>query len=242
MGIECMETAEYTQMDAVEDTMWWYRALHGRLLHALEDVQGRILDAGCGTGGFLKHLRFERPDLQLYAIDWYSVAAARASVKASVPTAAASVEALPFPDRSFDAVVSADVLCHRSLDPEVAVLEMQRVLRPGGKLILNLPAFDWLKSAHDRRVHTARRFTASDVRELLRTCGFTNISADYWNAILLPLMVVERKLVARGSTRSDVRPFHPFVDAIFFGATEIERSLPFRLPAGGSLMALASAP
>ena len=58
-----MEPAEYALMDAVEDRMWWYRALHARLLDALADVRGDVLDAGCGTGGLLARLSAERPDL-----------------------------------------------------------------------------------------------------------------------------------------------------------------------------------
>ena len=48
-----MERNEYALMAAAEDDMWWYRALHARLLEKLEGVHGRVLDAGCGTGGFL---------------------------------------------------------------------------------------------------------------------------------------------------------------------------------------------
>jgi hypothetical protein len=51
-----MEPQEYLLMDAIEDGMWWYRALHGRVLEALGQPQGLVLDAGCGTDGFLARL------------------------------------------------------------------------------------------------------------------------------------------------------------------------------------------
>src|SRR5262252_3142541 len=60
-----MEAAEYDRMDAVEQDMWWYRALHRRLLAAVTEVRGALLDAGCGTGGLLARLRASRPDLRL---------------------------------------------------------------------------------------------------------------------------------------------------------------------------------
>src|SRR5690242_12805324 len=58
-----MEPAEYALMDAAENHMWWYRALHRRLLEALAGMHGSVLDAGCGTGGLLARIRTERPDL-----------------------------------------------------------------------------------------------------------------------------------------------------------------------------------
>jgi len=238
-----MESPEYALMDAAEDGMWWYRALHARLLRALDGVRGEILDAGCGTGGFLRGLASARPELAPYAVDFSPAAAARATAKSGAPVACASVEALPFPDNSFDAVISADVLCHRSVDPPRALTEIARVLRPGGRLVLNLPAYDWLKSAHDARVHTARRSTAGGLRKLIAGCGYTNIAASHWNGLLLPLMIAERKLLARGpKAGSDVRPFHPVADALLFATTEVERRLPVPMPVGGSVMVVAHAP
>src|SRR4051794_39897303 len=127
-----MDADEYSLMDEVEDTMWWYRALHARLLRHLQGTSGRILDAGCGTGGFLRILRKRRPDLAVVGVDFFPAAAARAAVKSGAPAVCASVTSLPFANRSFDAIVSADVLCHASLKPDVALAEFKRVLRPDG--------------------------------------------------------------------------------------------------------------
>ncbi len=238
-----MEATEYGLMDAAEDGMWWYRALHRRLLGALEGVRGEVLDAGCGTGGLLRRIATARPEIATFAVDVSPTAAARAAIKSGAPVACASVEALPFPEKSFNAVVSADVLCHQAVDPPRALAEIARVLRPGGRLVLNLPAYEWLKSAHDARVHTARRSTASGLRKLMAGCGYTRVAASHWNGLLLPLMIAERKLLARGPTAgSDVRPFHPWADALFFAATEVERRLPIPMPVGGSVMVVAHAP
>jgi SAM-dependent methyltransferase len=238
-----MESAEYDLMDAAEDAMWWYRALHLRLLRALDGVGGRVLDAGCGTGGLLARLTAERPDLAGIGVDFSPVAAARAAAKSGAPTACASVTALPFAAGAFDAVVSADVLCHRSVDPQAALREMARVLRPGGRLVLNLPAYQWLMSAHDAHVHTARRSTARGLRALLEDCGYTGVRTSYWNGLLLPLVIVERKLLARGpGAASDVKAFHPWADAAFFAVTEAERRLPASMPAGSSVLAIATTP
>jgi SAM-dependent methyltransferase len=238
-----LDADEYALMDAAEESMWWYRALHRRLLRRLDGVAGRVLDAGCGTGGFLRQLAVHRPELSVWGVDFSPAAAVRAADKSGAEVVCASVDRLPFADGVFDAVVSADVLCHRSLDPSRALSEFRRVLRPGGRLVLNLPAYGWLMSAHDVRVHTARRSTAGGLRRLLREHGFIRVRPVYWNSLLLPLMVVERKLLARGpGAASDVKPFPPWMDAAFFAATEVELGLGLPMPAGGSVMVTASAP
>lgn len=222
--------------------MWWYRALHARLCDALADTQGRVLDAGCGTGGFLAFLHARRSDLTRFGVEWDGSAGRRARAKSSAAIARGSVNALPFADDSFDAAVSADVLCHTAVDPPTALGELRRVLRPGGRLILNLPAYNWLLSAHDRQVHNARRFTAPNTAAALRQAGFTLIQAQYWNGLLLPAMIIQRRILIRGGAVSDVAPFPPWLDVTLHAVTKIEFHLPFPLPAGGSVLAIAEKP
>jgi SAM-dependent methyltransferase len=237
-----MELAEYTLMDAAEDHMWWYRALHRRLLDALADVHGCVLDTGCGTGGLLARLREQRPDLLAIGAEWVAAAALRAAAKSAAPIARGSVNALPFAAASFDAAIAADLLCHRAVDPALALAELRRVLRPGGRLVVNVPAYAWLLSAHDRLVHNVRRCAARQLAAMLREAGFVGVHTRYWNGLLLPLMVVQRKLLAGNAHASDVASFPPWLDAMFHAITEIERRLPFHLPAGGSVLATAERP
>lgn len=153
-----------------------------------------------------------------------------------------SANALPFAAASFDAAVVADVLCHAAVEPLVALGELYRVLRPGARLVVNMPAYAWLMSAHDARVHNARRLSSHQTATMLQSAGFRGIRARYWNGLLLPLMVVQRKLLATGGAASDVAPFPPWLDRILHATTEIERRLPLPLPAGGSVLAIAERP
>jgi len=236
-----MEQAEYDLMDAAEGRMWWYRALHARIIDALAGVTGRVLDAGCGTGGLLAALAVRAPSLRPVGLE-FSLAAGRAAAKSGAPVVRGSVNAMPFADASFDAAIAADLLCHAAVDPPAALSELRRVLHPGGRLVVNMPAYAWLMSAHDRRVHNARRQTAAELRADLAAAGFSRIEVGYWNGLLLPLMIAERKLLARGAdAASDVAVFSPWLDAILHGITALERRLPFSLPAGGSVMAIAEA-
>ena len=237
-----MEPAEYALMDAAEARMWWYRALHARLTDALNGTHGAMLDAGCGTGGFLAHLQTRRPDLRTSGIEWAAQAAVRAQAKSKAAIVRGSVNALPFADDRFDAAVSADVLCHAAVDPAQALHELKRVLKPGGALIVNMPAYAWMMSAHDRRVHNARRQTAAQTGAMLRDAGFARIRTRYWNSLLLPLMILQRKVLARGDATSDVAPFPPWLDAILHATTDSERRLPFAFPFGGSVLAIAEKP
>jgi ubiquinone/menaquinone biosynthesis C-methylase UbiE len=238
-----MEAREYDLMDRAEERMWWYRALHARLADALRGVTGRVLDAGCGTGGLLTMLARCHPALVLTGLEWDGAASRRARAKSGAAIVRGSVNSLPFADASFDAAVSADVLCHAAVEPAAALAELRRVLRPGGRLVVNMPAYDWLMSAHDRRVHNVRRVRTEQLRASLEDVGFADIAARYWNGLLLPLMVAQRKLLARRpDAASDVAPFSPWLDAMLHGVTTLERRLPVRLPAGGSVLAVATRP
>jgi SAM-dependent methyltransferase len=239
-----MEPDEYTRMDEIEARMWWYRALHARLLDALgqQSDAAPVLDAGCGTGGFLAMLARTRPACQAFGLEWHAAAASIAAAKSARPIARGSINELPFAERAFGTVIAADVLCHAAVDPPRALAEIGRVLRPGGRLIVNMPAFRSLMSAHDVQVHNARRMSASETRTMLEDSGFRVRRLRYWNSLLLPLMIAQRKILARSSGRSDVAAFPPWLDRILHGMTELERRLRFSLPAGGSVLAIAERP
>ena len=235
-----MDQAEYALMDAAETRMWWYRALHARLAAALAATTGPILDAGCGTGGLLACLNATHDNL--HGLEFNPAAAALAATKSPVRITQGSINAMPYADASFAAAVSADVLSHAGVNPTAALSELRRVLRPGGRLILNLPAYQWLLATHDRRVHNTSRFTAGSARALLAAAGFTQIRTRYWNSLLFPLMLIQRKLLASHDTAaSDVAAFPPWLDATLHGITRAERRLP-ALPFGGSVRVTATRP
>ena len=203
-----MNPAEYAKLAEVEDRMWYFRALHGRIEDQLAASLGRqvaILDAGCGTGGLIRRLARKHPDWRWTGIDVDPLAArlARERVGESARLAEGSVTALPFPDGSFDAVVSADVLYHLD-DDAAAVAEAFRVLRPGGIFVVNVPAYPWLWSYHDEAVGGRRRYRRAGLTALLTSAGFSAVRATHANLGVFPLVVARRKLLPAPKGGSDV--------------------------------------
>jgi ubiquinone/menaquinone biosynthesis C-methylase UbiE len=235
-------------MDVAEGRMWWYAGLHANLIAALRHrvpsrSAGALLDAGCGTGLLLWKLGKAFPHLPVVGLDADAGACLFAANKSLHSVCVGSVNSLPFGDGSFTAIVSADVLCHRSVDEHLALVEFHRCLAPQGLLVLNLPAYQWMYSRHDRAVHTARRYTRSRLHTLLRGAGLSDIQTTYWNTVLFPLMALWRKLPVGG--KSDVREYPNIIEHGFRAVMALENVILNRgitLPCGGSVLATAIKP
>ncbi|HEY1504845.1 MAG TPA: class I SAM-dependent methyltransferase [Stellaceae bacterium] len=243
-----MERREYERLAAVEEHGWWFRGLHANLIHAWERHSASaggvtVLDAGCGTGGLLTQLAQAAPTARHYGLELDPGAAEMAREKSGAAVIVGSVLAPPLGFQSCDAIFSADVLCHRGVEPAAALAALAPCLRPGGALLLNLPAYRWLFSGHDRAVDNVRRFGAGEVRALLHDAGFAEIRIAYWNSLLFPLMVAQR-LIHR-DTKSDVELLPPVVERLFGSILRCELALAargLRLPFGGSILATAIKP
>lgn len=244
-----METEEYLKLAQVEDRMWYFRSLHRHfrreLMRANLPGNGAILDAGCGTGGLISRLRRLEPGWRFTGIDFMPLACelARERCGAGVDIVQASVEALPFGEGSFDAVVSADVLCQIDHWP-TAIRELQRVLRPGGIVMINVPAYMWLWSYHDESVGTRHRFNRAELVDLLTEAGFRDAWATHWNALPFPLIWMKRKLVGSAQT-SDVKLYSAPVEGAFNVAMALEHawvSCGGRWAWGSSIFAVAHKP
>jgi SAM-dependent methyltransferase len=190
-----MRLSEYATMYRVEETHWWYSALHRLVFQALEAElpdwhDKQILDVGCGTGAILK--RLGNPERNV-GIDLAPEAISFCRQRGLDNVRQGDICALPFEDASFDAVICSSVLYHEWVaDVAGAVRGMHRVLRPDGVLVINVPAFRFLHSAHDHAVMTARRFRKPEIRELLKDFRIRRLT--YWTTFLFPLALVARTL------------------------------------------------
>jgi SAM-dependent methyltransferase len=199
-----MEKSEYEVMFRVEDTHWWYRALLRLIRRSLDnELPGWravwVLDAGCGTGAVLASLGNQRAHT---GVDLSADAIAFSRQRGIHHLAQGDISNLPFRDGSFDVVICSSVLYHSWVtDVGLALRELRRVLRPGGLLIVNLPAYELLRSRHDDLVFTARRFRRHEVRRLLLGSGFAIRRLTYWTTLLFPAALAARTLGASSTGR-----------------------------------------
>ena len=135
-------------------------------------IEACLLDAGCGPGGLLQQIGERLPWLERIGLEYDFQAAEIAAAKSGAIVLSGTINAMPFPNAKFDVIVSADVLCHQQADEEAALAKLpDRRLKTGGSLFLNLPAYAFMKSMHDQRVHNLRRYTRN---------GNTLVSGEIW--------------------------------------------------------------
>ena len=231
-------------MFRVEETHWWYKALHRLIFQTLEaDLpdwrEKEIVDVGCGTGAILKQLGTPEKNT---GIDLAPEAISFCRQRGLNNVQQGDIHALPFPDASFDAVICSSVLYHQWVtNVEGAVQEMHRVLRPSGVLLINVPAFPFLHSAHDEAVMTARRFRKWEIRQLLQKQNFEIRRLTYWTTFLFPLAVAARTLGGSKMGRDFETDGASFPQRTFSKIMALERRLlrNISLPFGVALLAVA---
>ena len=241
-----MERIVYDRMAEIDQLHWWYRArrdilsdLIGRAIRLPEDA--RILEIGCGTGHNLDMLRrFGRVD----AIEVDAAARAIASKRLGHAVMSAPLPELTgVEDRAYDLIAILDVLEHIDPDRE-ALVSMARKLRPGGRILITVPAHPWMWSAHDVVNHHKRRYTRRTLRAVVEAAGLKLEMMSWFNSLLFPLAAAAR-LVGRITGKEDsddTLPPGP-INRLFEGIFALERhalgKVPF--PPGVSLVAIASA-
>jgi SAM-dependent methyltransferase len=239
-----MQQNEYATMFRVEETHWWYSALHRLIFQTLETElpdwrDKKILDAGCGTGAILQ--RLGNPEKNV-GVDLAPEAISFCRERGLNNVQQADICHLPFAGDSFDAVICSSVLYHQWVrDIGSAVGELRRVLRPGGLLLLNVPAFRFLHSAHDVAVMTARRFRKPEIRRLLLEQNFTIRRLTYWTTLLFPLAVLARTLGVSQMGRDFEAAETSFLQRFFIQIMAVELRLlrNISLPCGVALFAVA---
>lgn len=199
-----MERVVFDRMAELDQVHWWFVARRGILETLLRRVvcpksEARILEVGCGTGHNLAMLKkFGKVE----ASELDASARALASKRLGDTVKAAKLPDLSMFERNaYDLVALLDVLEHVP-DDLASLRAIHRRLKPGGALLLTVPANPWMWSAHDAAHHHFRRYTRKQLEELFLRSGLEVQLLSYFNSLLFPLVAAARvigKIVGRDS-------------------------------------------
>jgi 2-polyprenyl-3-methyl-5-hydroxy-6-metoxy-1,4-benzoquinol methylase len=241
-----MERQIYDRMAELADIHWWYVARRKILADFIRrevrlPEQARILEIGCGTGHNLEMLgEFGLVD----GLEVDAEARAVAETRHGKPIKSAPLPNLTGIKRQFyDLIAALDVIEHVE-DDRAALAAITERLKPGGKLLMTVPAHQWMWSAHDTANHHKRRYSKKRLRALIDASPLRIESIGYFNSLLFPLAIAARgvgKLTGRDDS-DDKLPPKP-VNFLFEKLFAVERYAVGRLPLppGLSLFAVASA-
>jgi SAM-dependent methyltransferase len=189
-----MELEYELQTHRAEDRHWWYQGRRRVLEQAIARLglptQARILDAGCGSGRNMVDLAHHGI---VTGVELSSTSVQLARERNSGEVLEGSVMDMPLDDHSFDLTVSLDVIEHLE-DYVGALQELRRVTKPGGALLVTVPAYQWLWSGHDEVNHHHRRYNRRTLLAAAREGGWQLESSTHFNFLLLPVAILLRGL------------------------------------------------
>jgi len=240
-----MDRQVYARMAELEDRHWWFAARRRILTEVLARLVAlpaapRLLEAGCGTGGNLAMLsRFG----EVAAFEPDAEARRMAQEKSGFDVRDGRLPGdIPFEPGGFDLVAAFDVLEH--VEDDLASLRaLHAQLRPGGSVLITVPAFEFLWSRHDERHHHWRRYTKDALAGRAAAAGFTPVVATCSNSLLFPLIAgvrLGKRILGLDEVEDEVMPPHP-INRILYAVFASERHLVGRvpLPLGVSLLMIA---
>lgn len=229
-----MQPQYEAQYHRLEDAHWWFVGRRHFIREFIESAAGHdasILDVGCASGQLILELRssgYER----VTGIDISPNAIAASRRCGLGDTHVMDAQRTTFPDESFDIIAASDVLEHLT-DAPGAVREWRRLLRPGGTLIVMVPAFAFLWSQHDEANQHVQRFTRPGLVRLLSSNGLAVKWSSYWNLVLFfPAAVVrllERLRPKRGrSAVGDLSSAPHWINSLLVALLRLENRLLLR--------------
>lgn len=213
-----MKKIAYKEMYDNEQTHAWYIASKKLMLNYLKKnlkKNAKILDAGCGTGGTLVKLK-KVGFSHIIGID-ISDDALKYSRQRNLKVSKGDVNKIKLKSNIFDAVISLDVLYHKRVNIKSAIVEYYRVLKPNGILYIQEPAYNWLRSTHDKVIETNHRFTIYELNNILNSQHFQVNRSFYFNSILLPLLILKRgkdNIISRQINNSDVYRLPKYINTL----------------------------
>jgi SAM-dependent methyltransferase len=233
----------------VDEHHWWYRGRRRVIRAELDRLPlppgARVLDAGCGSGRTLQEL-VDYGDVS--GIELNTEAAALARGRALGDVEVGRLEELPWEDGTFDLITCLDVIEHVP-DDTAALAELRRVCRPGGWLLVTVPAYQALWSRHDEANHHYRRYSRAALRAAAGAAGWELVLMSSFNSLLLApaaaVRLAQRRLGTHNGYTNDLDLGPAWLNDVLERPLALEASWLARgrtLPAGLSLLAVLRRP
>ncbi len=208
---------------SIEKTNWWFKSRRHLILHYMKEFRpSNILDVGCSSGTLMKSLK-SNGFSGVYGVD-ISKSAVDKCRKQKLQAFLADAKKTDFKNYFFDAIIAADVLEHTSSDTKT-LREWNRILKPGGKIVLFVPAFMHLWSSHDKVNHHRKRYRLPELFGLAKKHGFIVKKATYWNFALyfprVPITLLNRVI----GTSAKFDRAHPVVNTLLYWWLLFENAL-----------------
>lgn len=234
-----------------EPRHFWFHGFRAYVVPVIREIVGErrdlcMIDCGCGTGYNIKTLL--QPYGRAFAFDMTSDALRRAR-SSGRPLAKADMAQIPFLTDTFDLAISFDVV-HSVSDDYAAVREMARVLKPGGHLVMNVTALEFLRGDHSDVWGEQRRYTRERGIRLIEGAGLEAVRVAYLFASLVPIMLTLRmvqrllRLVREPSGDTELTvpaaPINTMLTSLVRAEAAVARRLP--MPFGSSLLVVARKP
>lgn len=238
-----MEKFLYEDLYKQEEAHWWHiskRELCVKLINKfISKKELQILDIGCGAG---KNVEVFGQFGKAYGVDSSPEAIRFCKKRGLKSVHLANGEETNFPSKSFDLVTLLDVLEHT--DERKTLLEINRILKPNGYLLVTVPAFQWLWSNWDVILHHKRRYTAQNLKKKLVQQGFKVKKLSYvYSFLLIPVILIRsiKTIILKKNYTSDFGITSPLLNLLFLKLSWLELKLIFifSIPFGTSVVCLA---
>jgi SAM-dependent methyltransferase len=246
-----MDPAEYAKMYHLEETYWWFQGRKKIVLRMLNSLPrfreggASVLDLGCGTGLMLDYL--SNRHASSIGLDFSPLALQFCRQRGLQRLVRADVQDLPLAADQFDVITALDLAEHVERD-EVLFSEIFRALKPGGHLVITVPAHPYLWSEHDEALYHFRRYRRGEFRERILQAGFRLNRLSYCITFTFPPIVAFRWL-QRLRPKSQRPKTHlialpRWANRLILATVEIEALLLkwINLPFGVTLLAVAEKP
>lgn len=245
--------AYFSRLAAIESRHFWFVSRQRLIREVVRSLSHhlrpgfRVLEVGCGNGSVLEALEQACGTGLVIGMDRFNEGLSFAASRGRKGLVQGDAHTPPFATQ-FDIVGAFDVLEHLP-DDERILRDIHQMIRPGGHLILTVPAYQWLWSEFDELAHHCRRYGRKELHGKLESAGFSSVRVSPFMMSILPLVWLHRKTSSSSGRQADADLTEkeiriiPVINEILRGILTLETQLVkrgVRLPFGTSLLAVAT--